>query len=498
LLNYNTGLSKRTCIPYNRVVMPDYSHDDPAALAYRQIRTAHWDQVAAKRDTWHGWGRAYHARLREIYGLQVRPGLRILEIGCGFGDLLAGLQPSHGVGVDFSPEMLRRARLRNPNCEFVLADAQDLSGIQGPFDVIIFSDTLNDLWDVQGALTEVCRLCLPSTRLIISFHSGLWQLPLAVAQALNVAAPMLPQNWLTPEDARSMLRLAGFETIRSWQEILFPFPLGGLANKLLVRFWPFNELALVNFIVARPEPRMIAEPPSVSIVIPARNEAGNIKAIFERTPAIGRETELIFVEGHSRDETYTAIEREIAAHPNTRSRLLRQHGIGKADAVRLGFSQARGDILMIMDADLTVRPEDLPRFYEALCSGRGEFINGVRLVYPMEERAMQGLNFLGNKLMSMFFSWILGQPIKDTLCGTKVLWRQHYERISANRSYFGEFDPFGDYDLIFGAAKLNLKIVDLAIRYRERTYGSTNISRWKHGLLLFRMVAVAARRLKFV
>ena len=236
----------------------------------------------------------------------------------------------------------------------------------------------------------------------------------------------------------------------------------------------------------------------VSVIVPARNESGNIKAIFERTPQMGRETELIFVEGHSRDDTYAAIEREIAAHPSTRSLLLRQTGVGKADAVRLGFSSAKGDVLMILDADMTVPPEDLPRFYEALVSGKGEFINGVRLVYPMEKEAMRTLNFLGNKFFSLAFSWLLGQPIKDTLCGTKVLWKKDYELIAANRAYFGDFDPFGDYDLIFGAAKLNRKILDLPIRYRERTYGSTNISRFKHGLLLLRMVAFAARRIKFV
>ncbi len=478
--------------------MPNAWGNDAAAEAYRLARIAHWDRVASKRDAWRGGGGPYHARLREIYRLLVSPGLRVLEIGCGLGDLISSLNPAQGVGIDFSAEMLRRAKQRNPGIQFVLADAHDLSHVQGPFDIIIFSDTLNDLWDVQVALQQVSRLCQPSTRLIINFYSGLWQLPLAVAQVLDLASPMLPQNWLTPEDARGMLRLAGFETIRTWQEILWPLPLGALANKIVVRLWPFHELALVNFIVARPEAVPSVVTPSVSVVIPARNEAGNIRAIFERTPALGSSTELIFVEGHSRDDTYAVIEKEIADHPTIRSSLLHQTGIGKADAVRLGFAHARGDILMIMDADVTVRPEDLPRFYDALCSGRGEFINGVRLVYPMEERAMQGFNFLGNKLLSMLFSWILGQPIKDTLCGTKALWRLHYERISANRTFFGDFDPFGDYDLIFGAAKLNLKIVDLPIRYRERTYGSTNISRWKHGLLLFRMVAVAARKLKFV
>jgi hypothetical protein len=166
--------------------------------------------------------------------------------------------------------------------------------------------------------------------------------------------------------------------------------------------------------------------------------------------------------------------------------------------VRLGFTKAAGDILMILDADLTVAPRDLPRFFEAIASGQGEFINGVRLVYPMEDEAMRFFNLVGNKFFSWAFSWLLGQPIKDTLCGTKVLWRTDYERIAANRSYFGDFDPFGDFDLLFGAAKLNLKIVEIPIRYAARRYGTTNIERWKHGWILLRMVLFAARRIKFV
>jgi len=291
--------------------------------------------------------------------------------------------------------------------------------------------------------------------------------------------------------------------IRHWPEILMPLPiplLAPLANRWLVRFWPFNLLGLTNFIVARPRPRVdrVSEEPSVSVVVPARNEEGNIPQILRRVPRMGRETEIVFVEGHSTDNTYAAIERAIRERPDIPCRLLRQTGKGKGDAVRLGFVQARGEMLMILDADLTVPPETLPRFYEVLRTGKGDFANGVRLVYPMEKQAMRFLNLLGNKFFSLAFSWLLGQPVKDTLCGTKVLWRSDYERIAANRSYFGEFDPFGDFDLLFGAARLNLKIVDLPIRYRERTYGATNIQRWRHGLLLLQMVIFAARRLKFV
>jgi SAM-dependent methyltransferase len=421
----------------------------------------------------------------------------VLEVGCGMGDLIAHLQTSHGVGVDFSAGMLERARTRHPGIEYHQADAHDLASIEGIFDIIIFSDTINDLWDVQRALEQVRKFCAPHTRLILNFYSHLWQLPLVLAQNLNLAAPLLYQNWLTPEDINNMLRLAGFEQVRSSEEVLWPLPLGGFANRYLVKLWPFREFALSNVVVARPNPSPAREP-SVSVVVAARNEAGNIKSIFERLPKMGSRTELIFVEGHSRDNTYETIEKEIALHPEVPSLLFRQTGIGKADAIRLGFEKASGDILMILDADLTVPPEDLPRFYEAIASGQGEFINGVRLVYPMEKEAMRTLNFIGNKLFSMAFSWMLGQPIKDTLCGTKVLWREDYKQIAANRSYFGDFDPFGDFDLIFGAAKLNRKIIDLPIRYRERTYGTTNISRWKHGILLLRMVAFAARRIKFV
>jgi SAM-dependent methyltransferase len=470
---------------------------DSAAKTYQQDRITHWESLARKRRSWQGLGNWYHRRLQEIYRFHVGPNQKVLEIGCAEGNLLAALKPARGVGIDFSEEMLCRARELHPELEFIHADAHDLSEVNETFDAIILSDLVNDLWDVQRVFEQIKRLCTPHTRIILNVYSRLWQFPLSFARKLNLASPNLYQNWLTRDDVNGLLRLAGFETIRVTQEVLWPLPLGGLANRFLVRLWPFYELALSNLVIARPAPER-AQEPVVSVIVPARNESGNIKAIFERTPRMGRETELIFVEGHSKDDTYAAIEREIAAHPSSPSLLLQQTGIGKADAVRLGFAKARGDILMILDADLTVPPEDLPRFTEALVSGKGEFINGVRLVYPMEKEAMRTLNFLGNKFFSVAFSWLLGQPIKDTLCGTKVLWKQDYEQIAANRSYFGDFDPFGDYDLIFGAAKLNLKIVDLPIRYRERTYGSTNISRWKHGMLLLRMVAFAARRIKFV
>jgi len=476
---------------------------DPAELRYRQDRIAHWDQVALRMDHWKGWGGAYQRRLAEVYRFFCPVKARVLEIGCAQGDLLAALEPAVGVGVDFSGEMIEGAKERHPELRFIRADAHELE-LDEEFDVIILSDLVNDLWDVQEVFRRVARLSTPSTRVILNLYSRLWQPPLTLAQKLGLAKPLLPQNWLTFEDVTGLLSLVDFEVIRNRTEVLLPLPLplvAGFANRYLAKIWPFSIGAMSHVLVARPTPRPSELPPAaplVSVIVPARNEAGNIANIFARTPELGRGTELIFVEGGSTDNTYETIEQAIAEHPERRCQLLRQTGKGKGDAVRLGFAHANGDVLMILDSDLTVPPEDLPRFVEVLCSGKGDFANGSRLVYPMEKEAMRFFNLLGNKFFSLAFSWLMGQPIKDTLCGTKVMWKTDYEAVAANRDYFGEFDPFGDFDLLFGAAKLNLKIVDVPIRYRDRTYGTTNIQRWSHGWLLLKMVMFAARRIKFV
>jgi SAM-dependent methyltransferase len=464
-------------------------------------KQAYWNTCAAGKKRWERARRYYRKRLADIYRFLIPPGSRVLELGCGQGDLLAGLQPSRGVGIDFASAMVACARERHPELTFVQADIHD-SMLDEKFDAVICSDVVNDVWDVQQIFKTAAAHAHPGTRLILNLYSRLWETPRRVAEFFGIARPLHQQNWLTVEDVSNLLYLVDFEVIRTFEEILWPFriPLvDAVLNRYLVKIWPFNEFGLTNFIVARPSPKPNRQPdPVVSVVVPARNEEGNIKSIFERVPEIGAGTELVFVEGHSTDNTRSAIEREIAFRPKCRAKLLSQTGKGKGDAVRLGFANATGELLMILDADLTVPPEDLTRFYDAWRSGKGELINGVRLVYPMEKGAMRFFNIVGNKFFTLVFSWILGQSIKDTLCGTKVLSRRHYDLIAANRSYFGSLDPFGDFDLIFGAARYNLKIVDLPIRYGERTYGKTNIQRWRHGVLLLRMVLLALRRLKFV
>jgi SAM-dependent methyltransferase len=460
-------------------------------------RSEHWEQIW--RDSSPSWGSYYHRWLERVYGFVIPKGARVLDLGCGRGDLLASLQPGYGFGIDFAPSAIDKARTRHSGLRFEVMDAEALKLGDERFDFIILSDLVNDLWDVQTTLAGLRPYCHPGTRLVMNFYSHLWQIPLQLAQRLRVATPTLSQNWLTRTDMRNLLTLEGFELLHDWSEMVVPLPVPGANwfNRFLAKVIPFQWLALTNFLVGRLAKKPATGEPTCTVVVAARNEEGHIDELFDRIPELGPQTEIIFVEGNSKDDTYGAIERAISAHPERNCRLLKQSGKGKGDAVRLGFAAATGDILMILDADMTVLPEDLPRFYEAIASGKGEFINGVRLVYPMEDEAMRFFNLVGNKFFAAAFSWLLGQPIRDTLCGTKVIWRKDYERLVANRAQFGNFDPFGDFDLLFGAAKLNLKILELPIRYHSRRYGETNISRWSHGVLLLRMVIFASRRIKF-
>jgi glycosyltransferase involved in cell wall biosynthesis len=322
-----------------------------------------------------------------------------------------------------------------------------------------------------------------------------------LGEKIGMKMPQREQSWLSPADIVNLLHLSDFEVVKTERRLLFPkrIPLlSTLFNKFLAYLPLVNKLCLCHYVVARPRVHDTADIFSTTIVIPCRNERGNIEAAVRRIPPFGGHQEIIFVDGHSTDGTPEEIQRVMAAYPARDIRFLVQDGTGKGDAVRKGFAQAKGDILMILDADLTVPPEDLPKFYDAIASGKGEFINGCRLVYPMESQAMRVLNLLANKFFGMAFTWLLNQRIKDTLCGTKVLFRRDYERLVTNRHYFGDFDPFGDFDLLFGASKLNLHILEIPIRYQDRTYGSTNIQRFAHGWLLLKMTIYGFFRLKAV
>jgi glycosyl transferase family 2 len=369
-------------------------------------------------------------------------------------------------------------------------------------DYVILNGILHYERDIQSYLRRLRQTVSDQCRLIVIYYSSLWRPLIKLATALRLRTKTAEDNWLSHSDVENLFYLADFEVLKIEQKILIPVRIPLLSDFVNRYFAPLPGLRLfcvANVLLARPIPMPGMEPPSVSVVIPARNEAGNIEQAVIRTPFMGPSDELIFVEGWSSDDTWETILKIQRLYGNTRKIVaVRQDGKGKGDAVRKGFAQASNEVLMILDADLTMPPEDLPKFYEAYVSGKGEFVNGSRLVYPMDKKAMRFINLLGNKFFASAFSFVLGQRFKDTLCGTKVLSKANYERLARNRAYFGDFDPFGDFDLIFGAARMGLRIVEVPISYRERTYGTTNISRWRHGAILLAMLVFAARRLKFV
>lgn len=472
----------------------------------REDRIARLDAAAEWRERHVAFRRYYNEQIRRLVGSLVAPRGRVLEIGCGLGDLIAEIDASRRVGIDVSPRMIELAKQRHPGLEVHIADVEtdDLARIVGgPFDTILLTDAIGLLDDIQLAFERLTPLLAPGGRVIVTYYSFSWEPLLKLGEMLGVKTPWPEQNWLSMNDIENLLDLADLEVVRRGTDVLVPAPVpvvAEVANRVVSKLPIVKEASLVSYFVARHRPaNLSASPmPTVSVICPCRNERGNVREAVRRTPLMGAATELVFVDGNSTDGTVEEIEQVIREHTGPVAiRLVRQgDGKGKGDAVRKGFAAAHHDVLMILDADLTVVPEDLPKFYRALVAGKGELINGVRLVYPMEGQAMRFLNLVGNKFFGAALSWLLEQRIKDSLCGTKVLFRESYDKIAANRAYFGDFDPFGDFDLLFGAARLNLKIVDLPVRYRARTYGDTKISRFSHGWLLLKMTGFGFKKLR--
>lgn len=465
---------------------------------------AHFDWVAAHDARARRMQRGFHAQLRALFRHRIPEGERVLECGCGAGDLLAALRPSRGLGVDFSPAMIARAQARqagSPALEFRVHDIE-AAPVAETFDHLVLDYLTGYVGDIQAVLQHLQASAHARTRLHLTSLNTLWLGALRLAVGTRAVMRQPPSNWLAHTDLFNLLELAGWEVVGFERVQLLPFQvplLSALCNRILVRLPLVRHLGITLMITARPRraPELRGAV-SCSVVVPARNEAGNIAAALARIPALGRGTEIIFVEGNSRDGTWATIQRETAAYRGPhRVRAMQQPGRGKWDAVRTGLAVAEGDVLVIQDADLTAPPEDLAKFYEAVATGRAEFANGSRLVYPREQKAMRFLNLLGNKFFAVALTYVLGQPVKDSLCGTKMMLRADYERLRRRIAPFGDFDPFGDFNFLFGSALLGLRIRDIPVRYRDRTYGETNISRFRHGWVLLKMTWFGLRKLKW-
>ena len=470
----------------------------------RLDRVARYNQAAeVKLSSGHRY-RYYGAELERLVKSLITPGSRVLEVGTSEGSILEAVGGPGSIGLNASPRMIELLRARHPSLDLRVIDVERDTLPEGPFDAVVLSDAIGMLDDIQRALERLRPLLAPGGRLYVTYYNFLWEPALKLAERIGIKTRWPDQNWLSMGDIQNLLYLAGYDVVRSGTDILMPVHVPGVStflNRLAGQLPLARELSLVDYFVARTVADPVSElprQPSVSVICPCRNEKGNIREAVLRTPLMGEATELIFVDGNSSDGTVEEIEAVMREYRGPlRLQLVRQgNGKGKGDAVRKGFAAASNDVLMILDSDLTVPPEDLPKFYRALVTGKGDFINGVRLVYPMEGEAMRFLNLLGNKFFSSALSWLLEQPIKDSLCGTKVLYRSAYEQIARHRSFFGDFDPFGDFDLLFGAARLNLSIVDLPVRYRARTYGETKIDRFSHGWLLAKMTAFGFKKLR--
>jgi ubiquinone/menaquinone biosynthesis C-methylase UbiE len=459
----------------------------------------YYDSIAESRLKWRKRNRYYNMLLEKYFKFIIPEGSKVLELGCGTGDLLNAVQPSKGVGIDYSEKMVKVASDNFKELTFYVQDAEDIK-IKEIFDYIILSDLLSSVQDVQKVFKCIRAVSDENTRIIISNYSYLWEPVLKFGEGIGLKQKQPLMNWLSAKDIENLLSLEGFELIKSERKILFPkkIPLiSAFLNSFVINLPIVKNLSLINLIVVRKREEK-KEDHSVTIVVPARNEKGNIENAITKTPSFGTFQEFIFIEGGSKDGTYEEIIRVQEKYRDKKIVAMKQSGKGKGNAVREAFAAATGDVLMILDADLTMPPEDLQKYYEALVSNKGEFINGCRLVYPMEGQAMRFLNLLANKFFGVLFTYLLGQNLKDTLCGTKVLYKKDYINIINNRKYFGDFDPFGDFDLLFGASKLNLKIVEMPIRYRDRLYGETQIKRFSHGWLLIKMSLFAAKKMKFI
>jgi SAM-dependent methyltransferase len=454
------------------------------------------------RGAWREKALFFHEEDIRYLRFLIPSGLRVLELGCGAGHTLAALDTAYGLGIDIDPVRIAEGRAAFPGLDLRVGNIEDeatLAAIEGTFDVILTVDTLGSITDIQALLERLHRLTTRETRLVTVYFSHLWQPLLKLAEVIGWKMPQGPLNVLSPEDIDTLAALADFDTVKAERRMLSPMPLlgvGRIVNRFLAPLPLICHLTLRHYSVARSQRAAKVETRSATVVIPARNERGNIESAITRMPRFAERMEVIFVEGHSHDGTLEEMHRVASAHPEWDIKVMTQPGRGKADAIFTGFDVATGDVLIILDADLTMPPEQLPRFWEAIGRGRGEFVNGSRLIYPMEDEAMRFLNLIANRLFSLTFSWLLNQRYTDTLCGTKALRRTDYQRLKAGRAFFGDFDPFGDFDLIFGASKLNLKTVEVPIRYAARTYGETQISRFRHGWILLKMVVFAFFKFK--
>ena len=442
----------------------------------------HFDLLAKDYDGWKKKNTYYYNGIKSFLKKSVRPGAKVLEIGTATGEILAAAEPSLGVGIDISPEMIKVAKQKYPQHNFFAAAIEEFSYAE-KFDYIIMADLIDHVYDIIGLLENAHRFCHAQTKIIITAINPWWEPLLSFMEKIGAKMPEGPHNFLEHRNLSKFIETIDFAINQTGYLLLFPkyLPLfSWFANSVGVRIWGINKFSFVHYMILRPLPKNETDLGfGCSVVIPCYNEEGNIEEAVRRTPKMGKYTEIIVVNDGSTDKTADKV-RVLQAEFSNLCLIDYSPNRGKGYAVKEGFNAATQEVMMILDADMSVMPEELPYFFNILNKGLCDFVNGTRLVYPMQDQAMKFLNLLGNKGFSLIMTFIAGQHLTDTLCGTKAMYKKDYRYIKLG------VDKWGDFDLLFGAAKLGHKIMEIPVHYTRRRSGESKMHAFRHGLHLLK------------
>lgn len=366
----------------------------------------------------------------------------------------------------------------------------------------ILNGTLNYHSDIQDLFYNLYKSMNRRDRIVSICYNSYFSWLYKIATVLKLRTKKQQTSFFTENDIENFCKLTNFEIVKTKYALLIPFwiPIvSTLINKIASLLPIIRNFSLVSIYMMRPV-KKYEHNPKLSVVIPARNEEENLVTIIDEIQKMEDiPLEIIFVEGHSQDKTWDVIQNNLTKYkdkPLLDVKGFQQTGVGKNDAVKLGFENCTGEVITILDADKTVDPAELYKFYTAYRDGKGDFINGCRLVYPMETEAMRFLNLLGNAFFAKTVGHVSSLNISDSLCGTKMMAKKDHDRLIEWRKDFGDIDPFGDFDLLLFAGVVGLGSVDISIRYRSRTYGSTQISRFIHGFKLLQIVVYSFFKVK--